>query len=371
MEKLRFDFEVKPSADGKSNIICITSIATTTGQIFRIPIEFQPANLHPEITNTPNYGKVKKSLSKRHQTRRVWIALTDVISKIYLDDEGNVQFNDIYLEELQEKKEAELTPAAGADQTLSKLLEKLLEQKGKTLDLGKIAKEFVIDRFTGKNSNACQWMKDFNKECDRFQLVDDKEKIEILKNFLDCPGMDWYSCMLIKNTVESDWNKWEKSFCETFANKGWSPSRYALAFRYRQGSLLDYALKKEKLLLEVRKSIDTGSLIDLIAFGLPNYVTDKIDREVLRSTEDLYNEIGKLEHLVAKNKDESKYIKSESKIKKYEEKQPCQICVKERKGKRFHSEESCWFKENRPRTGVRTVNNSELEVELNEKNPKN
>ncbi|GBP39190.1 hypothetical protein EVAR_26976_1 [Eumeta japonica] len=106
--------------------------------------------------------------------------------------------------------------------------------------------------------------------------------------------MDWYYCMLIKFTVESEWNKWEKNFCDTFANKGWSPIRYALAFKYQTGSLLDYALKKEKLLLEVRKSIDTGTLIDLIALGLPNYLTDKIDRETLQETEDLYNELGEI-----------------------------------------------------------------------------
>ncbi|GBP36065.1 hypothetical protein EVAR_29196_1 [Eumeta japonica] len=96
----------------------------------------------------------------------------------------------------------------------------------------------------------------------------------------------------IEMEVESEWNKWEKNFCDTFANKGWSPIRYALAFKYQTGSLLDYALKKEKLLLEVRKSIDTGTLIDLIALGLPNYLTDKIDRETLQETEDLYNELG-------------------------------------------------------------------------------
>ena len=75
------------------------------------------------------------------------------------------------------------------------------------------------------------------------------------------------------------------------------PIRYAMSFKYQTGSMLDYALKKEKLLLEVRKSIDDGTLIDLIAIGLPNFVADRIDREKLKKTEDLYNEIGKLEHL--------------------------------------------------------------------------
>lgn len=138
------------------------------------------------------------------------------------------------------------------------------------------------------------------------------------------------------------------------------------------GSLLEYALKKEKLILEVRKSIDTGTLIDLIAFGLPNYVTDKIDRESLQGTEDLCNEIGKLEHLVAKNKyDKKTNVCPDIKFKKNEEKKPCRICVNEKKGIRYHPEEYCWFKEKKEKSIVKTVNNSELEIELNEKNPKN
>ncbi|PZC85938.1 hypothetical protein B5X24_HaOG214303 [Helicoverpa armigera] len=178
--------------------------------------------------------------------------------------------------------------------------------------------------------------------------------------------------MLIKLSVESEWEEWEKKFCETFANKGWSPIRYALAFKYQTGTLLEYALKKEKLLLEVRKTIDTGTLIDLIASGLPNYVVDKIDREAVQETEDFYNEIGKLEHLVAKNKYEKKnYAHSDTKPKKVEEKKPCQICINEKKGKRYHPEENCWFNGKNQKAVVKSVNNSELEIELNEKNPKN
>ncbi|PZC85939.1 hypothetical protein B5X24_HaOG214304 [Helicoverpa armigera] len=375
MEKLRFDFAVKSSTDGKSNIVCITSIATPNGQIYEIPTEYQPANLHQVITNTPNYVKVKKSLNKRHQTRKIWITLTNDIAKIYLDEEQNVQFNDIYLEEISEiTNKCESIPSS-SNQTLEKLLEKLLEEKTKkseTQNLTKIANDFMIHKFTGRNSNAYQWIKDFNKECERFKINEDKKKIQILKNFLEHSSVDWYSCMLIKLSVESEWEEWEKKFCETFANKGWSPIRYALAFKYQTGTLLEYALKKEKLLLEVRKTIDTGTLIDLIASGLPNYVVDKIDREAVQETEDFYNEIGKLEHLVAKNKYEKKnYAHSDTKPKKVEEKKPCQICINEKKGKRYHPEENCWFNGKNQKAVVKSVNNSELEIELNEKNPKN
>ncbi|XP_029675923.1 uncharacterized protein LOC115243242, partial [Formica exsecta] len=181
----------------KSNIIRITSIATPDGQIFGIPAEDQPANLHQEITNTPNYAKIRKSLNKRHQTRKIWITLTDDISKVYLDGEQNLQFNDFYLEEiLEETNSAESIPS-GSNQTLEKLLEKLLEDKqtkSESQNLGKIAKDFMIEKFTGRNSNAYEWIKDFNKECERFQINEDKKKIEILKNFLGYSSVDWYNC---------------------------------------------------------------------------------------------------------------------------------------------------------------------------------
>ncbi|KAA5654847.1 hypothetical protein F3G58_32100, partial [Pseudomonas aeruginosa] len=101
---------------------------------------------------------------------------------------------------------------------LEKLLEKLQEQKQQKPEkqnLGKIAKDFIIEKFNGRNSNALQWIKDFNKECERFQINEDKQKIEILKNFLENASVDWYSCMLMKLTVQSEWSKWEKNFCET------------------------------------------------------------------------------------------------------------------------------------------------------------
>ncbi|GBP26600.1 Retrovirus-related Pol polyprotein from transposon 297 [Eumeta japonica] len=167
---------------------------TPDGHIFAIPVEYQPASLHPAVTNTSSYIKIKKTLNKRHQTRKIWIALTDEISKTYLDEAQNLQFNDYYLEEIMENTNDCKSLPISSNQNLEKLLEKLLEEKqskSETQNLGKISKDFMIDKFT-----------------------------------------------------------------------------------------------------EVRKSIDTGTLIDLIALGLPNYLTDKIDRETLQETEDLYNELG-------------------------------------------------------------------------------
>ena len=302
MVKLRFDFSIIASKDGKSNVLVITSIATENGEIYAIPEELQAVNLHKEIIKTSVYPMVKNSIKKRYQFRKVWIELTDELKKAYIDNYGNMIFSDQILEETTEQ----LTVATDSEErcTLNKLLEKLIEntQLNEKRSLKKISEKFVIEKFTSKNTNAEQWIDIFEKECIRFDITKDEEKIEILRFFMDKSCSDWYSSMLIKLTRNSEWNIWTTKFCETFANKGWNPVTYALLFKYKDGTLLDYAMKKEKLLLEMRRSIDAGTLIDLIAAGLPEFILNRIDRELLEDTVDLFNKISKYEHMVNKRK---------------------------------------------------------------------
>lgn len=371
METLRFDFKVRSSADGKSNILCVTSIGTPDGRTFLIPNEYQQANLHTELIKTTPFAKIRKTLTKRHQSRKIWIKLSEELAEVYLDEGLNIQFDNNYLEELIEEEPTE-EPKQSSEETITKLLEKLLEAKQRdpeTQNLKKIAEKFILEKFTNKNSNAHQWINEFERECERFAIVKEKEKIEILKFFLEKSALDWYSCMLLKLTINSNWEEWKTKFCETYANKGWSLIRYTLAFKYQTGPLLDYAIKKEKLLLEMRKSIDTDTLIDLIATGLPNFVADRIDREAIQGTEDLYNEIGKLEHLVNKKTFENKRYQKNSDAKEKTEKKPCTICKEKKKSIRYHPEHLCWFKTEEEK--IKSINNQTLEVELNDNNPKN
>lgn len=374
MEKLRFDFKMKSSSDGKSTILCVTSISTSDGRTFAIPEDLQNIASHKELQTTQTVAKIRNSLKKRGQYRKIWISLTDTLSKVYLDEEENVQFENQYLEEITEK-ETEHNVSYTTDETIKKLLERILadkEQKSEIQNLSKIAKDFTIDKFDGKNSNASQWIEEFQTECERCMVTEDRKKIEMLKFFAEKSAADWYSCMILKFTVESLWKDWKENFVETFGNKGWSPIKYAFAFHYQNGSLLEYALKKEKLLLQIRKTIDKQTLVDLIAIGLPNYVIDRIDRETIKETQDLYNEISRLEHLTRKNATESKPKMSYNKEKRTEEKKPCQICENAKRGKRYHPESNCWFKEkNKKNEPLKTVNNSELETDLNMEDPKN
>lgn len=107
MEKLKFEFKMRGTAGGKSNILCITSIETPDGRMFIIPDELQPATLHNTINNQPAFTKIKKTLTKKNQFRKIWITLDETIKEKYLDEEENVQFNDYFLEEITTNKTEE------------------------------------------------------------------------------------------------------------------------------------------------------------------------------------------------------------------------------------------------------------------------
>lgn len=377
MEKLRFEFTMMPSKDSKSSLICITSIVTSDNKIYALPEELQSVSYHKELLKSAAFLKVKNSLKKRYQTRRIWITMTEDLRKIYIDEDENIQFEDQYLEEVSMgapgcSKETDSS-------TLEKLFEKIIEktQPSKQQNLKNIAEKFVIEKFTSKNTNATQWIEVFEKECIRFDVITDENKIEILRLFMDKSCADWYSSMIIKQTIDSDWSMWKTKFCESFANKGWNPVTYAILFKYKDGSLLDYAMRKEKLLLDMRRTIDAGTLIDLIAVGLPEFILNKIDRERLIDTVDLFNEVSKYEHMVNKKTffAKKRYVNTKTNDRK-DDKHPCNICNNLGKGIRYHSEQTCWFKTNHEnskiqKNTIKHVNNSVIEAELNESDQKN
>lgn len=367
MEKLQFTFKVMAGADNKSNFVAMTSISTIDGKTYLIPEEFQAVANHQDIMKTPAYARVKNSIKKRHQTRNVWITLTKELEAVYLDKDENLIFGDQFLE-LEEEKQI---TSSNSDQ-LIKILEKLTENQEKNRNIKKLAEKFVIDKFDARNTNVHQWMEIFEKECERFGITADEEKIEIFRIFLEKNCLDWYGSTMIKLTLRSKWSQWKQNFCDTYEYKGWTASRYALSFKYQSGLLLDYAIKKEKLLLELRKTIDKGTLIDIIAAGLPQFVVDRINREEIKEIKDLFSEIGKLEHLTKKKN----FAKKENEMKpNSERKQKCTICEKLKKGVRFHPESSCWYKskenEEKHKEPIRLVNNSELECDLTDEEPKN
>jgi len=176
--------------------------------------------MHKIIVSTDVFRKIKNSLKRRHQARKVWINLTQQLKDTYIDEGGNVQFADYFLEEVTDRKPGD-TDVSHSD-TLTEILKKLVETKqasSQNLSLKNISEKFVLEKFTSKNANAKQWIEVFKKKCERFEITEDERKIEIFRLFLDKSCLDWYSSMLIKLTLDSEWINWRNKFCETYATK--------------------------------------------------------------------------------------------------------------------------------------------------------
>lgn len=250
MERIKFEFVVNPGEDPKTNVVCITSIMDTDEHTSLIPEQLQPVKLHDEVIKTQVFQKVRITL-QRHEKRQVWISVSPELQNTYSDKDGNMQFKGYLLETITSKTQQHVFSSETSTETLSRIFENFAELKKEKIqcNLKSLSENFVIDKFTRKTSSVTQWMVIFEAECTHIGINEDIQKIQVFRLFLDDSCQDWYSSMLIKYRVNSKCSIWNNNFCETYANKGWTPIRYAFLFKYRQGSLLEYALKKERLLL--------------------------------------------------------------------------------------------------------------------------
>ena len=273
-----------------SDILCVSSVMTPDSRTFEIPFELKVAGKHSELSSTNVFKRVQSTLKKRGQYRNIWIPLTGQLRTAYLDEGENLHFRDHYLEET----------TVGEKPTLNETLTEVVSTQKKDENLKKISEKFVLDKFSNKIANANQWLQEFENECERFDIERDEKKIEIFKYMLEKPVLDWYSSMVIKFSINSQWSTWKLNFCETYGSRGWSTIKYAFNFKYQAGSMLEYATKKERLILEVNKTIDDLAMINLIAIGLPEEILNKIDRESLKNTTQLFTEINKYEYMKKK-----------------------------------------------------------------------
>lgn len=52
-------------------------------------------------------------------------------------------------------------------------------------NIGKTAEKFMIEKFSNNTSSADQWISEFESECERFEIVQNEDKIGILKHLLE------------------------------------------------------------------------------------------------------------------------------------------------------------------------------------------
>ena len=263
-------------------VACIESIKYRNGlETFIFPEELQLVHHHPELLNQSVIKYAVKSIKGVGHFRNVKTVLQEDLASKYIDAEGNFVFQETVLEEL----ESHSLPISNDDNTAPSVSNELLsilktlkvDETKKEPKWSDVEKRYAIEKYSGKEK-AREWLTSFENECARHEMKTDTKKIKCLKLFLVDSALDWYKSNAIKLKDEK-WSDWSDSFLKVYSDKGWSRVRHAYNYKHLGGSFIDYALKKERLILEVESQASQYSMINQIVIGLPTYMQDKLDRE--------------------------------------------------------------------------------------------
>ncbi|KAL3279590.1 hypothetical protein HHI36_017096, partial [Cryptolaemus montrouzieri] len=173
-----------------------------------LPPKYLDCEHHVDLIKTAAFAKVKKTSLQRNQFRKVWITFDENLKNIYYDEDGNLQFENELLEEVIEKPQIDTTTVT--ESSLARLLEQIINnsrEKTEQINITKIAKDLIIEKFTGKTTNEEQWIASFERECERFNIDRSDRKIELLKLCIENSATDWYSCTLLKLTADAEWTQ--------------------------------------------------------------------------------------------------------------------------------------------------------------------
>lgn len=283
--KVKFTIAVVASHDPKTSIRVISKLQKSDDStIYTFPPDLQTISVHPELTSIPIIAKALQQLKQRGSYRNLVVTLKEEISEKYFDSEGNPCFKDIYLEELIPNLQ---TPVNTTPQS-----------ELKTVTPRSLAKDMVLEKFTGKSQDVHSWITQFEAECARMKALP-QQYAEILRLFLEgCATNDWFQIQLKSITLSADWSDWKNQFTEDFSQKGWSNILSALNYSYKNGSLSDYALRKFRLLLEADPSLTAISRVNLTVVSLPARVRNRIDRCEVETESSLIAKLQALEYMV-------------------------------------------------------------------------
>lgn len=299
----QFFVQVVKKAEKECVIQCISTDKTTW---YMIPEETNNISFHKLLVSKKTIYNATSVIKNINGYRTVAIKLDEDIRKEYFDEAGNVCFQEYPLEEcVPTSTYKTIEPIKVELEDRIKQLEHQLKSNSNQ-DMNKLQhmeKDFVLDKFEKKH-DPIEWLKMFENECTRFQIQYDTLKIQGLRFFVSGSVKDWYETNLKKIGLTGSWDSWKYSFLNVFVDKGWSIVRKAFSYKYLGGSLIDYALAKEKLCLEVESKSTETSRINQIVFGLPSEVQEELDREELTTIDELYTTLRKLEDKFSKKKKE-------------------------------------------------------------------
>lgn len=276
-------------ADGKRNPV---------GPIYVFAEADQDVKHHSELMESATVKSAVQGISKE---RNPFVTLKTPLLDIYLDEDRNPHFKNKMLDELFDNN---MEPNSSShsiqfktetEQLLAQqvsMLQRQLEMKNKRKDLNDLVKKFVLQPFTGK-SDAKVFMRSFEDECQKYDVLEEKEKVDALRSFCKEAALTWWDTNRSKLSV-SNWSAWKSSFIAIFGPKTWREARIAYGYIWKFGPYRDYALEKERLLLELDSTMSESIRIDNIVIGLPLHVQDDLNRDSIKTVNQLINELTQL-----------------------------------------------------------------------------
>jgi len=333
----------------------VNRISTDKRVWYLLPEELQELKHHPFLTSKKIIMNATAVIKNIGGFRTIALRIDEDIRKEYFDESDNICFQEFPLEEFVpipvpraiEPKNIEL-------ENRIKQLEHKLKEKSINDDsfLRDIETKFILNRFKKGQYDSELWLRQFEDECHRFKVILDNHKVQALRYFVDGPARDWYESNLKKIGLNTSWEVWKDSFLNVFVDKGWSIVRKAFNFKYLGGSIVDYALAKEKLCLEMEPKSTEISRVNQIVFGLPIEAQDRLDREEITTIDKLFSKLRRLEDTFIRQQKgiatnckpigiQNPQRKLESQQKNESQRKPCPNCVAQGFPNRYHLLSEC------------------------------
>lgn len=159
----------------------------TESETYYFPPEAQLITLHEALLKVPTVARNIAAMNKRGQFRNLTIKLSDELKKIYVDEEGNVQFKEYFLQAEEQSIIQEQHAETETDHR-------------KTLQ--SVTKDMVLAKYVNRNQNAEVWLRTFNRECDRLNIIENR-RAEAMRLFLEETPLEWFTSQWITNSDDS------------------------------------------------------------------------------------------------------------------------------------------------------------------------
>ena len=311
---------------------------------FSLPTEHRNLQEHKELLTISTIKSAIQAIKPINGYRKIGIKFDECLKKVYYDDDENLSYQDAPLEEINNEENGQSHDKYQDENFLIKRIQELelkLQQQNE-FKLKDIEKKFLLEKFD-KTQNPTEWITQFESECARYKMNESAHCIEALRFFVTASAKQWYESNLKKIGL-TNWYEWKKSFLLVFIDKGWSTVRKAYTYKYLGGSLIDYALTKENLCLEIENDDVVLSRIHNIVMGLPIEIQNELDREKISTVDKLYTELRRLDgqynkRFREKNQNENRTLVKKSNDIKF--KKPCHICEALGWKNRFHLANEC------------------------------